>query len=86
MGVLPGLKATGVGVNANLHQLHGRGGHGWGDLDDAIVAQVAVAVAVLPAAAFFASRVVRMELAGAAFPAESVVAGYAGPDPGPRRR
>ena len=43
-----------------------------------IVAQVAVAVAVLPAAVFVASRVIRMELAGAGFPVESIVAGYVG--------
>jgi predicted permease len=83
MGVLPGLKATGVGVNANLHELHGRGGTRLGATWTLlIVAQVAVAVAVLPAAVFFASRVVRMELAGAGFAAESIVVAQAGPGPG----
>jgi putative ABC transport system permease protein len=83
MGVLPGLKATGVSVNANLHELHGRSGTRLGATWTAlIVAQVAIAVAVLPAAVFFASRVVRMELAGAGFAAESVVVAQAGPGPG----
>jgi predicted permease len=83
MGVLPGLKATGAGVNANLHELHGRGGTRLGATWTAlIVAQVAVTVAVLPAAVFFASRVVRMELAGAGFAAESIVVAQAGPGPG----
>ena len=36
-----------------------------------IVAQVAVAVAVLPASAFIASRVMRMETTGPGFAAES---------------
>jgi putative ABC transport system permease protein len=83
MGVLPGLKATGVSVNANLHELHGRSGTRLGATwTTLIVAQVAIAVAVLPAAVFFASRVVRMELAGAGFAAESVVVAQAGPGPG----
>ena len=79
MGVLPGLKATRVGVSAHLHELHGRSGTRLGATWTLlIVAQVAVAVAVLPAAVFIASRVIRMELAGAGFPTESMVAGYAG--------
>jgi predicted permease len=79
MGVLPGLKATGVSVSANLHELHGRSGTRLGATwTTLIVAQVAVAVAVLPPAVFFASRVVRMELAGAGFAAESVVVAEAG--------
>ena len=83
MGVLPGLKATGVSVSANLHELHGRSGTRLGATwTTLIVAQVAVAVAVLPAAVFFASRVVRMELASAGFAAESVVIAAAGPGPG----
>ena len=78
MGVLPGLKATRVGVSAHLHELHGRSGTRLGATwTMLIVAQVAVAVAVLPAAVFVASRVIRMELAGAGFPVESIVAGYA---------
>ena len=82
MGVLPGLKATRVGLSAHLHELHGRSGTRLGATwTMLIVAQVAVAVAVLPAAVFVASRVIRMELAGAGFPVESIVAGYAGLSP-----
>jgi putative ABC transport system permease protein len=82
MGVLPGLKATRVGLSAHLHELHGRSGTRLGATwTMLIVAQVAVAVAVLPAAVFIASRVIRMELAGAGFPVESIVAGYAGLSP-----
>jgi predicted permease len=82
MGVLPGLKATGAGVGANLHELHGRSGTRLGATwTSLVVAQVAIAVAVLPVALFIASRVIRVELAGTGFPAESMVAGYAGPGP-----
>ena len=82
MGVLPGLKATRAGISAHLHELHGRGGTRLGATwTMLIVAQVAVAVAVLPAAVFVASRVIRMELAGAGFPVESIVAGYVGLSP-----
>ena len=57
MGVLPGLKATGVSVSANLHELHGRSGTRLGATwTTLIVAQVAVAVAVLPAAVFISRR------------------------------
>jgi len=74
MGVLPGLKATGASVTANLHELHGRSGTRLGRTWTAlIVAQVAIAVAVLPAAVFIASRVIRMEMSGPGFPAESFV-------------
>jgi putative ABC transport system permease protein len=79
MGVLPGLKATGVSVTANLHELHGRGGTRLGATwTTLIVAQVAVAVAVLPAAIFTSSRVMRREMAGPGFPAESFVVATAG--------
>ncbi len=78
MGVLPGLKATGVGFNATLHELHGRTstrlGATWTTM---VVAQVAVAVAVLPAAVFIAARVVRMETAGPGFPADRIAVGTA---------
>jgi predicted permease len=74
MGVLPGLKVTGVSLNANLNELHGRSGNRLGATwTTLIVAQVAVAVAVLPAAVFIASRVMRMETTGPGFPAESFV-------------
>jgi putative ABC transport system permease protein len=79
IGVLPGLKATGASLTANLHDLHGRGGARLGITWTAlIVAQVAVAVAVLPAAVFISARVIRGELAGTGFPAESMVAGTVG--------
>jgi putative ABC transport system permease protein len=82
MGVLPGLKATRVGLTAHLHELHGRSGTRLGATwTMLIVAQVAVAVAVLPAAVFVASRVIRMEVTGAGFPVESIVAGYVGLSP-----
>jgi putative ABC transport system permease protein len=74
MGVLPGLKATGGSVTANLHELHGRSGTRLGATwTTLIVVQVAVAVAVLPAAVFIASRVMRMEMTGPGFAAESFV-------------
>lgn len=74
MGVLPGLKATGVSVTTNLHELHGRGGTRLGATwTTLIVAQVAIAVAVLPVSVFVASRVMRMEMTGPGFAAESFV-------------
>ena len=82
MGVLPGLKATGASVSANLHELHGRAGTRLGATwTTLIVAQVAVAVAVLPVAAFIASRVMRMEMAGPGFDAASIVVANAGLSP-----
>jgi predicted permease len=79
IGVLPGLKATGAGLSANLHELHGRSGTRLGVTWTAlIVVQVAVAVAVLPATVFVAARVIRGELVGTGFPAESIVAGAVG--------
>jgi putative ABC transport system permease protein len=79
MGVLPGLKATGGTLTANLHELHGRSGSRLGATwTMLIVAQVAVAVAVLPAAVFIASRVMRMETTGPGFAAESIVVATAG--------
>ena len=82
IGVVPGLKATGVGLTANLHELHGRSGTRLGLTWTAlIVAQVAVAVAVLPAAVFISARVIRGELVGTGFPAESIVTGKVGPGP-----
>jgi predicted permease len=60
-GVLPALKATGRHVQAGLQQLSSRAtqmqlGRSWTVM---IVAQVAVAVAVLPAAIFYSSEMVR---------------------------
>jgi predicted permease len=82
IGVLPGLKATGVSMTASLHELHGRTGTRLGITWTAlIVAQVAVAVAVLPVAVFISARVIRGELVGTGFPAESIVAARVGPGP-----
>jgi predicted permease len=82
IGVLPGLKATGVSMTVNLHELHGRSGTRLGVTWTAlIVVQVAVAVAVLPAAVFISARVIRGELTGAGFPAESIVVGQVGLGP-----
>jgi predicted permease len=65
MGVLPGLKATGRRLSANLQELHGRTGTRLGSMwATLIVAQVAVAVAILPAAVFLTWYVLRMEFAG----------------------
>jgi hypothetical protein len=48
MGVLPGLKATGVGLTVNLHELTGRAGSRLGATwTTLVVAQVAVAVSGL---------------------------------------
>jgi predicted permease len=82
IGVLPGLQATGVSVTANLHELHGRSGTRLGVTWTAlIVAQVAVAVAVLPAAVFLSARIIRAELAGPGFPADAIIAGRVGLGP-----
>ena len=82
IGVVPGLKATGASLTANLHELHGRSGTRLGLTWTAlIVAQVAVAVAVLPAAVFISARVIRGELVGTGFPAESIVAARVGLGP-----
>ena len=65
MGVLPGLKATGQRLSANLQELHGRTGTRLGSMwSTLIVAQVAVAVAILPAAVFLTWYVLQMEFAG----------------------
>ena len=65
MGVLPGLKATGQRLSANLQELHGRTGTRLGSMwTTMIVAQVAVAVAILPAAVFLSWYVLQMEFAG----------------------
>jgi putative ABC transport system permease protein len=86
MGVLPGLKATGVGLTARLHELSGRSGSRLGPMwTTLVVAQVAVAVAVLPAAAYVAWHVVRMEATGPGFAADKFVVGRAtlSEDPSP---
>lgn len=82
IGVVPGLKATGAGLTANLHEVHSRSGSRLGITWTAlIVAQVAVAVAVLPAAVFISARVIRGELVGTGFPAESIVTAEVGLGP-----
>ena len=76
MGVLPGLKATGSNLNRNLHELNNgtatRLGAVWTTL---VVAQVAVAVAVLPVAVYMTWQVVQMEITGPGFAAERFVVG-----------
>ena len=74
MGVLPGLKVTGTRLSANLQELNGRAatrlGSVWTTL---IVAQVAVAAAVLPAAAYISWHVVKIELTGPTIAVEQFV-------------
>jgi predicted permease len=74
MGVAPGLKATGRCLSANLQELNGRTATRLGSLwTTLIVAQVAVAVAILPVAAYVAWHVVRTELKGPAVPVDRFV-------------
>jgi putative ABC transport system permease protein len=76
MGVLPGLKATGSTLNANLRDLNGRTATRLGPMwTTLVVAQVAVAVAVLPMAVYMAWQMVRMEVAGPGFAADKFVVG-----------
>ena len=73
MGVLPGLKATGQRLSANLQELHGRTGTRLGSMwTTMIVAQVGVAVAILPAAVFLTWYVLRMEFAGRSVAVERI--------------
>jgi putative ABC transport system permease protein len=63
MGVLPGLKATGARLSANLQELNGRAGTRLGSAwTTLIVGQVAIAVALLPAALYVTWHVVGIEL------------------------
>jgi predicted permease len=74
IGVVPGLKATGRSVNAHLHHLHGRTGARLGPMwTSLIVAQVAIAVAVLPAAVYLAWLAARMEFIGPGFDTAHVI-------------
>ena len=74
MGVVPGLKATGTRLSPNLQELNGRTATRLGSLwTMLIVAQVAVAVAILPAAAYVSWHVVRTELKGPAIPVDRFV-------------
>ena len=74
MGVIPGLKATGRHLTLNLQEMNGRTATRLGSMWTAlIVAQVAVAVAILPAAAYVAWHVVETELKGPAIPVDRFV-------------
>ena len=74
MGVLPGLKATGTRLSPNLQELHGRSGTRLGSMwSGLIVAQVAVAVAILPAAVFLTWYVLRMEFTGRSVAVDRIV-------------
>lgn len=76
MGVLPGLKATGRGISLNLHELNGRTGPRLGAVwTTLVIAQVAVAVAVLPVAVFLAWQVAQLEMAGPGFAADRFMVG-----------
>ena len=68
--------ATGNRLYATLRELTGRTGTRLGPMwTTLVVAQIAVAVALLPAAVFMAWQVVRMEVAGPGFDAEKFVVG-----------
>ena len=74
MGVLPGLKATSGRLSANLQELNGRTGTRLGGMwSGLIVAQVAVAVAILPAAVFLTWYVLRMEFTGRSVVVDRIV-------------
>jgi predicted permease len=76
VGVLPGLKATGRGLQGSLRDLGGgtgaRLGRTWTLL---VVTQIAITVALLPLAGLLAWQVVRMELSGPGFAAGEIVVG-----------
>jgi predicted permease len=73
-GVVPGMKATSRAPHNSLRELTAasapRLGRVWTSL---VVAQVAIAVMVLPLALFTVWEVVRMEMAGPGFPADQIV-------------
>jgi putative ABC transport system permease protein len=85
MGVLPGVKATGRRLTGSLQELHGRAGTRLGSLwTTLIVTQVAVAVAVLPAAVYLGRHVARIELSDPRLDLDRlVVANMALSDDGP---
>jgi predicted permease len=75
MGVLPGLKASGGQVGTNLRELDTRTGARLGPVwSTLVVAQVAVAVAVLPLALAMSWQVLRMGAPRAALAADTIVA------------
>ena len=76
MGVLPGIKATGRSLTASLHELNGRTGTRLGPMwTTLVVAQVAVAVAVLPAAVYMFWHLARLEVGWPGFAAGKFVIG-----------
>lgn len=76
MGVLPGVKALGRNLHANLHDLSGRSGTRLGPVwTTLVVTQVAVAVTILPAAVFAAWQAINFERLQAGFAADKVVVG-----------
>ncbi|HEX8359463.1 MAG TPA: ABC transporter permease [Longimicrobium sp.] len=74
MGVLPGIRATGAGMQASLRELRSgpRLGPVWSGL---IVAQVAFAMAVLPPAVYTVWQLLRMETAQVGFAPDEFVVG-----------
>jgi putative ABC transport system permease protein len=76
MGVLPGVKATGRQLHARLHELNGRSGTRLGPMwTTLVIAQIAVAAAVLPWAVYLSWQLVRMEVGGPGFAVEKFVVG-----------
>lgn len=77
VGVLPALKATGRGVRSHLAELGSgtgmRMGRSWTAL---IVAQVAIAVALLPAAGFYGWELTRYGFADPGFAAEEYLTAW----------
>lgn len=81
IGVLPGLRATRVGLQQDLRQLGGATmslGRMWTGL---IVAQVALAVALLPTAVGMAAQEVEMSATRATYAADEFMTVSLGPDP-----
>ena len=81
VGVVPALKATGARLDSSLRQLGGAGGmrmgRTWGAL---IVAQVAFAVALMPAAIHFAGDWIRYGTADPGFAAGEYLSAWVGMD------
>ena len=78
VGVIPGLKATGQRVQAGLQQLSSRGsqmqlGRTWTML---IVVQVGIAVAILPAAVFYASEMARFGTHDPGYAIDEFISGW----------
>jgi putative ABC transport system permease protein len=73
MGVLPGVKATGRGVASSLRDLGGRATSLGGVWTALVVAQVAIAVAILPGAVYATVMMVRVESVGPGFAAQRFV-------------